>query len=124
MRIEGFSSSYLPERVARGQTAVAPFRQVQQQAQQRQQPLETGADAPTNAQQNTAGLAPAPIAVTAQTAPVNALASALTVTRSSEQWYQAPLSSQVSQALASYTQTASFVTEGDAYEVMGLDLYA
>ena len=38
--------------------------------------------------------------------------------------YQRPVSGRVAQALASYGSTANMVSEVDATEVLGLDLYA
>jgi hypothetical protein len=113
MRIDGLSSSYLPQRGARAEAAVQPFGQVQREVGAR---AESSANPPSG---SSGELLPALAKVAASSA-----GAANYAARRPEQLYQAPLHNQVAQALASYTSTASFVTEGDAYQVMGLDLYA
>ncbi|MCU1719641.1 hypothetical protein [Pseudomonas sp. 5P_3.1_Bac2] len=112
MRIDGFASSYIPERGARSQAAVAPFREVQREVEAR----------PEQPNQSTSGQDRGSLAPAVQSTASSASAAGY-FARSPEQLYQAPLSNQVAQALASYSSTASFVTEGDANQVMGLDLY-
>ncbi|MCY1280278.1 hypothetical protein D9M70_290610 [compost metagenome] len=103
MRIDGFSSSYSLDRSARTGTAVAPYREVQKEAEPRRE-----APQPT--------VAPATRAASGGDDRLPVSLDSVT--------YQRPLSSHATQALASYSSTASYSTEVDALEVLGLDLYA
>ncbi|MBM7059891.1 hypothetical protein JQX08_04165 [Pseudomonas sp. UL073] len=103
MRINGYSSSYPLDRSARPGTAVVPYQDVQKDAELRR---EAPARVPTQPSQ--AGqLDEDRLPVAAQ--PIT---------------YQRGLSNQAAQALASYSNTASYSYDADAAEVLGLDLYA
>lgn len=113
MRIDAFPSSYLPDRSARPGTAVTPFRDAQREIEaRREQPT-----APANSQ------SVEPATLTREVAASNASSNNLPA-RLQDQLYQPPLNNRAAQALASYSSTASFVTETDTQQVMGLDLYA
>lgn len=119
MRIDGSSSSYIPQRDARTQAAVVPFGQVQREVGARAEHPANPASSHTSNQASSLGgeLLPAVSKVEAS----SASAASYGANRPEQ---LSPLHNQVAQALASYTSTANFVTEGDAYQVMGLDLYA
>ena len=113
MRIDAFTSPYLPDRSARPGTAVAPFRDAQREIEaRREQPT-----APATSQSFE------PVIQTREVAASTATSNSLPA-RLQDQLYQPPLNNRAAQALASYSSTASFVTETDAQQVMGLDLYA
>jgi hypothetical protein len=113
MRIDGFPSSYLPDRSARPGSAVTPFRETQREIEERREQPALPA--------STQGFEPVaqPRKVEASNASSDSLPSRL-----QDQLYQPPLNNRAAQALASYSSTASFASEADVQQVMGLDLYA
>ncbi|PTU76514.1 hypothetical protein [Pseudomonas mangrovi] len=119
MRIDGFSSSYPLDRGARPSPASNPYREIQ-----REQELRREQPAPASGSQGFESV-PQPRQVE------NALAARegnndQLPARAREflDSYQRPVSGRVAQALASYGSTANMVSEVDATEVLGLDLYA
>lgn len=122
MRIDGFTSSYSPERSARPGSAVTPFREAQREIEARREQPATPA--------GTQGFEA--VAQTRKVEAGNASSDSNTSNTSSEnlparlqdQFYQPPLNNRAAQALASYSLTASFVSETDTQQVLGLDLYA
>src|SRR3990167_7178184 len=113
MRIDGFTSSYSPDRSARPGSAVTPFREAQREIEQRrEQPASPGSTKRCE-----------PVAKPREVEASNA-SSATLPSRLQAQLYQPPLNNRAAQALASYNSTASFASEMDAQQVMGLDLYA
>ncbi|WAC43340.1 hypothetical protein OU997_13740 [Pseudomonas sp. SL4(2022)] len=113
MRIDGFTSSYSPDRSARPGSAVTPFREAQREVEERRE--QPTAPASTQGLETIAQ----PRRVEASNASSDNLPSRL-----QDQLYQPPLNNRAAQALASYSTTASFASETDAQQVMGLDLYA
>ncbi|KRW59337.1 hypothetical protein [Pseudomonas sp. TTU2014-080ASC] len=113
MRIDSFISSYTPERSPRPGSAVTPFREAQREVEARRE--QPAAPASTQGFESVAQ----PRTVEASNASVEMLS-----TRQTDNLYQPPLHNRAAQALASYATTASFVSDLDAHEVMGLDLYA
>jgi hypothetical protein len=113
MRIDGFTSSYSPDRSPRPGSAVTPFRETQREVEQRRE--QPSAPASTQGFEAVAQLRK----VEASTASSDSLPS-----RVQDQLYQPPLNNRAAQALASYSTTASFASETDAQQVLGLDLYA
>lgn len=119
MRIDGFASSYPLDRGARPSSANNAYREVQ-----RDQELRREQPAPASGSQGFESV-PQPRQVQ------NALAARESnndqlPSRAREfvDGYQRPMSGRVAQALASYGSTANMVSEVDATEVLGLDLYA
>ncbi|OHC29213.1 MAG: hypothetical protein A3J71_01110 [Pseudomonadales bacterium RIFCSPHIGHO2_02_FULL_60_43] len=113
MRIDGFTSSYSPDRSARPGSAVTPFREAQREIEERREQPASPA--------STQGFEP--VAQTRKVEAGNASSDSLS-SRLQDQLYQPPLNNRAAQALASYSSTASFASEADAQQVMGLDLYA
>ncbi|VXC37221.1 conserved hypothetical protein [Pseudomonas sp. 9AZ] len=113
MRIDGFTSSYSPDRSARSGSAVTPFREAQREIEERREQPASPA--------STQGFEP--VAQTRKVEAGNASSDSLP-SRLQDQLYQPPLNNRAAQALASYSSTASFASEADAQQVMGLDLYA
>ncbi|AYC32025.1 hypothetical protein D3880_06355 [Pseudomonas cavernae] len=110
MRIDGFSSSYSLDRSPRS-GAVTPAREVQREvAERREQP------APSSGSQSFEPIAQARRAGNPSHNSLPVPAPAVS--------YQRPLSNHAAQALASYGSTASYTSDVDALEVLGLDLYA
>ncbi|NQD96105.1 hypothetical protein HP532_25925 [Pseudomonas sp. CrR25] len=106
-------SSYSPDRGPRSGTAVTPYREAQREIEERrEQPA-----APASSQ----GFGQTPQTRRVQAA--NAGGDSLPA-RPQDLKYQAALSSRAAQAIASYSSTATFVSESDAPQVLGLDLYA
>lgn len=113
MRIDGFTSSYSPERSARPGSAVTPFRDAQREVEAlREQPA-------TPASSQGLEAVAQPRKVEASNASTDSLPSRL-----QDQLYQPQMNNRAAQALASYSSTASFSSESDAQQIMGLDLYA
>jgi len=113
MRIDGFLPAYSPDRGPRSGTAVTPFREAQREAEvRREQPALPA---------STQGLEQTP--QTRRVEASNAGTDSLPA-RSQNLGYQQGLSSRAAQAIASYSTTASFATEPDAQQVLGLDLFA
>jgi hypothetical protein len=113
MRIDGFTSSYSPERSARPGSAVTPFRDAQREVEAfREQPA-----TPASSQ----GLET--VAQSRKVQASNASTDSLP-SRLQDQLYQPQMNNRAAQALASYSSTASFSSESDAQQIMGLDLYA
>ena len=113
MRIDGFTSSYSPDRSARPGSAVTPFRDAQREIEQRRE--QPASPASTQGIEQVAQMRK----VEASNASTDRLPARL-----QDQLYQPPLNNRAAQALASYSSTASFASEADAQQVMGLDLYA
>jgi hypothetical protein len=114
MRIDSFISSYTPERSARPGSAATPFREAQREVEARRE--QPALPAATQGIERVAQ----PRKVDAN----NAIVEGLSVRQPDDYLYQPPLHNRAAQALASYTTTASFASDLDAHEVMGLDLYA
>lgn len=119
MRIDGFNASPLLDRSSRPGTAVTPFREIQRAEElRREQP------SPSSGSQ---GFERLPQARQIEQSGSGREASH---NRQSERAqvlndvYGRPLSNRVAQALASYGSTANMVSDLDAAEVLGLDLYA
>lgn len=113
MRIDGSIPAYSPDRGPRSGTAVTPFREVQREAEaRREQPA-----LPASSQ----GFEQAPQTrrVEASSAGTDSLPA-----RSQGPGYPQGISNRAAQAIASYSSTASFATESDAQQVLGLDLFA
>jgi hypothetical protein len=113
MRIDGSIPSYSPDRGPRSGTAVTPFREAQREIEQRrEQPA-----APASSQ----GLEQTPQArrVQAASASTDSLPA-----RAQNLGYPPGVSNRAAQAIASYSATASYVSEPGAQEILGLDLYA
>lgn len=113
MRIDGSLSSYSPDRGPRSGTAVTPFREAQREIEaRREQPA-----APASSQ----GFEQVPQTrrVQASSAGGDSLPA-----RPRDLGYQPALSSRAAQAIASYSSTATFASEADAQQVLGLDLFA
>jgi hypothetical protein len=113
MRIDGFTSSFVPDRSARPGAAVTPFRETQREVEERREQPASPASSQGFEQ----------VAQPRKVEAGNASSDSLPA-RYQEQLYQAPLNNRAAQALASYSSTASFVSDGDAQQVLGLDLYA
>ncbi|MBD9514004.1 MULTISPECIES: hypothetical protein [Pseudomonadaceae] len=115
MRIDGFTStSQTTERSSRTGTAVTPFREVQRDVEtRREQPAPTSASQGLDSQSQTRRVESS-----------NASSYSLPATLRDNLDYQRPLTSRAAQALASYTSTASMVSQYEGQEVVGLDLYA
>lgn len=113
MRIDGFTPAYLPDRSPRGGAAVTPFREAQREVEERrEQP-----GSPSSSQ----GLEQAPQVRTVQ---ASSASSDRLPARPQDQLYQPQLNNRAAQAIASYSSTATFASESDAQQVLGLDLYA
>ncbi|UVE16728.1 hypothetical protein NVV93_14120 [Pseudomonas sp. LS44] len=103
MRIDSSpSASYSLNRGAPAGTAVTPYREVSKGAETRREPTEPVLLKPSNSAASSDRFPATPEPLT----------------------YQRPLNSHAAQALASYSITASYVSDVDALEVLGLDLYA
>ncbi|MFZ3155368.1 hypothetical protein [Pseudomonas sp.] len=113
MRIDGFTSSYSPDRSARPGSAVTPFREAQREVEERRE--QPASPASTQGFESVAQARK----VEASNPSSDSLPSRL-----QDQLYQPPLNNRAAQALASYSSTASFASETDAQQVLGLDLYA
>ncbi|WXL27101.1 hypothetical protein WG219_06510 [Ectopseudomonas mendocina] len=113
MRIDSFISSYSPERSARPGSAVTPFREAQREVEARRE--QPASPAITQGLEKVAQ----PRKVDATNSNVEVLSA-----RQTDNLYQPQLNNRAAQALASYTTTASFASDLDAHEIMGLDLYA
>lgn len=114
MRIDGFSPAYVPNRTTRADVSEAlDFAQRQQEARVRQQQPE---DVSSSVRPDTDK---AVMQLTNES-------SMLQHYEQRQSLQQNNLPHQVNQALASYSQTASFSTDTDnqASQVFGLDLYA
>jgi hypothetical protein len=114
MRIDGLTSSYPLDRSSRTSTAVTPYREVQREVEERRE--QPAAPSATQGFEQT----PQQRRVQANNAGSENL-PARTLSYSSQ---DAPLNRRAAQALASYGNTASYVSDLDAPEVLGLDLYA
>ena len=113
MRIDGPTSYSSLDRSSRPGSAVTPLRDVQREVEQRrEQP------APVAGSQ---GFEAEPQQRRVQAS--NASGDSLPVRQQNTNALRG-LSNKASQALASYGSTASFVSESDAPQVLGLDLYA
>jgi hypothetical protein len=116
MRIDGFASSYPLDRSPRPGTAVTPYREVQREAEQRREQPATPS--------STQGFEQTPQMRRVQPANAGREGSGERLpVRAQDFTEQRALSKQALQALASYSSTASFASEADASEVLGLDLY-
>ncbi|WP_068829322.1 hypothetical protein [Pseudomonas sp. BMS12] len=114
MRIDGFTSSYPLDRNPRPGSAVTPLRESQREVEERrEQPSSTSASQGFEQ--------------VAQPRRVQAgAASSENLPARSQDAYTQPrnLSARANQALAAYGNTASYTSDLDASEVLGLDLYA
>jgi hypothetical protein len=113
MRIDGSIPPYSPDRGPRSGTAVTPFREAQREVEaRREQP------APPASSQ---GFEQTPQArrVQASSAGSDSLPAP-----AQDFGRQSALSNRAAQAIASYSNTATFASESDAQQVLGLDLYA
>lgn len=113
MRIDGFIPSYSPDRSPRPGSAVTPFREAQREIEQRRE--QPASPASSQGFESVAQ----PRKVEASNPSSDSLPARLT-----DQRYQPALSNRAAQAIASYSSTASFPTDSDAQQVLGLDLYA
>jgi len=113
MRIDGFLPSYSPDRSSRPGTAVTPFREAQREIEERRE--QPASPASSQGFESVAQ----PRKVEASNASGDSLPARL-----QDQRYQPPLNNRAAQAIASYSSTASFATDTDAQQVLGLDLYA
>lgn len=113
MRIDGFTSSISLDRSPRQGSANTAFREVQREVESRRDVPATPAS--TQGFEQTAQ----PCKVEASNASSNSLPA-----RPQDIVQQRNLSNRAYQAMASYASTASFASETDAPEVLGLDLYA
>ncbi|HBX55604.1 hypothetical protein [Pseudomonas sp. UBA2684] len=113
MRIDGSIPSYSPDRGPRSGTAVTPFREAQREVEERREQPAT----PASSQ----GFEQTPQArrVQASSASTDSLPA-----RPQDLAYPQTLNNRAAQAIASYSSTASFATESDAQQVLGLDLFA
>lgn len=114
MRIDGSIAPYSPDRGPRSGTAVTPYREAPREAEtRREQPAAVGA---------TQGFEPTPQIRRVQASSEGEQSRAM---QAQDLVYQQPaISNRASQAIASYSTTAQFITESDAQQVLGLDLYA
>lgn len=115
MRIDGFTSSISLDRSPRQGSATNAFREVQREVEARR-------DTPSSPG-NTQGFEQVaqPRKVEAGNASSNSLPAR---PQDLQQPVARNLSNRAYQAIASYSSTASFASEADAPEVLGLDLYA
>ncbi|OEC59211.1 hypothetical protein [Pseudomonas sp. ENNP23] len=115
MRIDGFTSSISLDRSPRQGSATTAFREVQREVESRRDVPSTPA--------NTQGFEQVaqPRKVEASNASSDALPARL---QDLQQPVARNLSNRAYLAIASYSTTASFASEGGAPEVLGLDLYA
>lgn len=116
MRIDGFTSSYSPDRSARPGSAVTPFREAQREVEERREQPASPA--------STQGFEQVAQARKVEASNASNASSDSLPSRLQDQLYQPPLNNRAAQALASYSSTASFASETDAQQVLGLDLYA
>lgn len=119
MRIDGFSSAYPLDRGARQSPASTAYREVQRDQELRREQPSSAA--------GTQGFdsVPQPRQVeVVRSARENNNDQLPTRAREFLDSYERPLSNRVVQALASYGSTANMVSDIDASEVLGLDLYA
>lgn len=114
MRIDAFPPSISPDYGPRSGTAVTPYREAQREVETRR---EQPAAAPSSQ-----GLEQAPQIRRVQAS--NAGSDSLPARMQDIAYPNSGLSSRASQALASYSTTASYANESDAQQVLGLDLYA
>lgn len=114
MRIDAFQPSYSPDFGPRSGTAVTPYREAQREIEaRREQPAAVPASQ---------GFEQAPQIRRVQAS--NAGGESLPSRAQDAAYPTSGLSNRASQALASYSTTASYANEYDAQEVLGLDLYA
>lgn len=118
MRIDGFTSSISLDRSPRQGSATNAFREVQREVEARR-------DTPSSPG-NTQGFEQVaqPRKVEAGNASSNALPARPQDLQQPAARNLSNLSNRAYQAIASYSSTASFASETDAPEVLGLDLYA
>ncbi|MBS7663519.1 hypothetical protein I0D00_16455 [Pseudomonas lalucatii] len=113
MRIDGSIAPYSPDRGPRSGTAVTPYREAQREVEARREQ----AAAPASSQ----GFEQLPQLRRVQ---ASSGGSDNLQSRAEDSGYRPALSSRAAQAIASYSSTASFASEPDAQQVLGLDLYA
>lgn len=113
MRIDGSIPNFSPDRGPRSGTALTPYREAQREVEtRREQPAAVGASQ---------GLEQTAQIRRVQTPNDTAQSRSL---QTPYQDYQPAMSNRAAQAIASYSSTAEFITESDAQQVLGLDLYA
>ncbi|MBU3057686.1 hypothetical protein [Pseudomonas indica] len=113
MRIDGFTSSYPLDRSPRPGSAVTPYRESQREIEERrEQPTPTSASQGFEQTPQLRRVQPGSASGESLPVPVN------------EPTDRSAMTSRAAQALASYSTTASFASDVDAPEVLGLDLYA
>ncbi|MBB1520020.1 hypothetical protein [Aquipseudomonas guryensis] len=116
MRIDGFTSSYSLDRTPRPGSAVTPLRESQREIEDRREPAVTPSPASSQGFEQTPQLR--------RVQPGTASSDSLPARSQDVLSQQRPLNAKANQALAAYGSTASFTSESDATEVLGLDLYA
>lgn len=117
MRIDGLSTAYLPERTKA--PAAISFKDVQREHEVRRELPQ-----PASASQGFE-LRPLIRHVEAPTTAVQVMNEPMSLVEFKRgDTYLGPLSSLAREALAAYTSTASFTREQDAYQILGLDVYA
>ena len=115
MRVDGLSQSAYPlDRTVRPGSAPVPYRDSQRAVER---PREIDLSPSSEHFQQRTGRAQ-------QSTSESVALESFRPIRYSEALAERPMSSRVAQALASYTSTASFRSDPDAAEVLGLDLYA
>jgi hypothetical protein len=114
MRIDGFTSSYSLDRTPRPGSAVTPYRESQREVEVRRELPAS----PASSQ----GFEQTPQLRRVQSS--SASSDSLPARSQDVLSQQRPPNAKASQALAAYGSTASFTSERDAAEVLGLDLYA
>lgn len=117
MRIDGYTSPYTADRSSRQGTAIAPYRDVSRGDGLRREDATS-----TAASQDFENIAQ-PRQVEPSKAARESNNDSLPIVRYTDT-YERPVTSRTAQALASYSTTASYASELDANEVLGLDLYA
>lgn len=128
MRLDGFAPSYPSADRAPQRGVVVPYRESQRAVEQARPSRETAAD---RARETAAGRARPAYEQWAQQQPGEAATAESPGARPIELMparfealFERPLSTRVSQALASYQMTAAISIDFDAPEIVGLDLYA
>ncbi len=116
MRIDGFTSSYSLDRTPRPGSAVTPLRESQREVGGRRG--RAGVSSPVGGE----GFEQTPQPRRVQ--PGTASSDSLPARSQDVLSQQRPLNAKANQALAAYGSTASFTSQIDATEVLGLDLYA
>jgi len=114
MRIDGFTSSYSLDRTPRPGSAVTPLRESQREVEARRELPASPASSQGFEQ----------IAQPRRVQPGSSSSDSLPARSQDVLSQQRPLHAKANQALAAYGSTASFTSESDAAEVLGLDLYA